>query len=180
MLKRFLILFCLVVLIIACQTTEIPKLTDVEHQEIADIIKQKSQELLKLNASFNEENFNKMMGYMVETDDVSWMGNPGVFVQGIKVIPTLEDLDTYFRPMLGTRSSTNFTVIKDYISVMSENHAVYVKEGKYSVTNLEGETGPEYPWTSTEVWLNKNGEWKILHYHESWSDTPIKTEEDER
>ena len=59
MLKRFLILFCLVVLIIACQTTETPKLTDVERQEIADIIKQKSQENLKLNASFNEENFNK-------------------------------------------------------------------------------------------------------------------------
>jgi hypothetical protein len=70
-------------------------------------------------------------------------------------------------------------VNKDYIAVMSRDHVVYVTEGSYSITNLEGETGPEYPWTSTAVWVNKEGEWKILHYHQSWSNTPIKTEGEE-
>jgi hypothetical protein len=179
MLKRFLILFCLAALMISCQPTETPEMTDAERQEIADIIKQKNQEILALNESMDEEAFDKMMDSWLDTDDESWLGNPGAFVQGIRIIPTLEAMEKFFRPMTKSRSSTNFMVNKDYISVMSKNHAVYVVEGKYSITNLEGETGPEYPWTSTAVWVNKNGEWKTLHYHQSWSNTPIETEEKE-
>jgi hypothetical protein len=180
MLKRFLILFCLAALMISCQPKEMPEMTDMERQEIADIIKQKSQESLALNESMDEEVYDKWMDFWLDTDDASWLGNPGAFVQGIRVIPTLEAMDKFFRPLTKSRSSTNFTVNKDYISVLSRDHAVYVTEGSYSVTNLDGETGPEYPWTSTAVWVNKDGEWKMLHYHQSWSDTPIETEEEEK
>jgi hypothetical protein len=180
MMRRLLVLFCLAVLMISCQPKEVPEMTDAERQEIADIIKQKNQESLALNESMGEEAYEKMMSFWLDTDDPSWLGNPGAFVQGIRVVPTLEAIDKFFRPMLKSRTSTNFTVNKDYISVMSREHVVYVVEGSYSITNLEGETGPEYPWTATSVWVNKEGEWKMLHYHQSWRTTPIKTEEEER
>lgn len=178
--KRILVLFCLAALMISCQPKEIPEMTDMERQEIADIIKQKNQESLALNQSMDEGVYDKWMAFWLDTDDASWLGNPGAFVQGIRVIPTLEAMEKYFKPMLKSRSSTNFTVNKDYISVMSRDHTVSVLEGSFSVTNLEGETGPEYPWTSTAVWVKKDGEWKILHLHQSWSNTPIKTEEEEK
>ena len=75
MFKQFFVLFCLVALIIACQPTETPELTDAQHQAIADEIRQKTQEMWDLAREFNEESFNKMMDFVVESDEESWMGN---------------------------------------------------------------------------------------------------------
>jgi len=160
----------------SCQKqTETLELTDAQRQEIADIIKSRNQELTDLDWK-NE--YEKGKSFWVDDKDASWMGNPGLFVQGIRILPDWEAMDALFDPMNERRSSTNFTINKAYISVLTDKQAVYVVEGKFSVTNLEGETGPEYPWTATSVWINQSSEWKILHYHQSWSDTPIKTEEE--
>ena len=69
-------------------------------------------------------------------------------------------------------------MVKNYIAVLSANHAVHVYKANYSITNLKGETGPELPQTVTTVWVRKNGEWKILHSHDSWSGKAIEAPEE--
>jgi ketosteroid isomerase-like protein len=72
------------------------------------------------------------------------------------------------------------TVLKDYVSVISKEIAVYTYEGKFSITNLEGETGSEYPLTTSVVYTKKDDGWKILHYHHSWSDEPVEEKKEEK
>lgn len=168
MFKQFFVLFCLVVLIIACQPTETPELTEAQRQVIVDEIKQKTQEIFDLALLSNEENFNKLMTYWVESNDELWMGNPGLFVNRTEIVPTKEAFVEYWKPSIGSRLRTNYKIGKEYFAVLSADHVVHAYEAKYSITNLQGETGPEYPMAVTAVWINKNGDWKILHYHQSW------------
>ena len=185
MCKRLFVLFCLVILIVACQpaeeteTVETPGLTDVQRQEIAAEIRQIEQELFDMNTLLDEENYNKGMSYWADSDTPEWMGNPAIFVNRTKIITTNEALDEYFRPSIGTRGGTNFTLGTDSVAVLSPDLAIHVYDAKYSITNLEGETGPEYPMAATAVFVKKDGEWKILHYHQSWSSTPVEAEKEE-
>jgi ketosteroid isomerase-like protein len=179
MFKRFFVLFCLVILIVACQPAEkveTAEMTDEQRHAIADTIKQVYQDYLDFDFKSDPDAASK---FFVEDNDVSWMGNPGLFAHGIWILPNHEAMDAVFKPMTERRTSTNYTIDKEYVSVISEEIAVYVFDGKYSVTNLEGETGSEYPLTTSVVYIKKDDGWKILHYHHSWSDEPIeeKTEE---
>jgi ketosteroid isomerase-like protein len=175
MFKQFVVFFSLALLLIACQPSEDLVMTNAERQEIATAVKERSNEMLEMNM---KDEFDRALTFWADSSDESWMGNPGLMVQGIYVIPDKESFEKAFRPMSENRTSTNFTIAKDYTSVVSADCAIYVTQGTYSITNLEGETGPEYPWTSTAVWVKRDGEWKILHYHQSWRDYPVETEEE--
>ena len=158
MCKRLFVLFCLVVLIVACQPAEeveTPGLTDVQRQEIAAEIRQIEQELFDLNTLLDEENYNKGMSNWADSDTLEWMGNPAIFVNRTKIITTNEALDEYFRPSLGTRGGTNYALGTDCIAVLSPDLAVHVYDAKYSIINLEGETGPEYPMAATAVFVTE-------------------------
>lgn len=179
MCKRFFVLFCLVILFVACQPAEeaeTAEMTDEQRHEIADTIKLAYQDFINFDWKNNPDAVSK---FYVEDNEVSWMGNPGIFVHGIRLLPNRAAVDDLFIRLSEGRTSTNYTILKDYVSVISEEIAVYTYEGKYSVTNLEGETGPEYPLTTSVVYLKKNGDWKMLHYHHSWSSTPIEAEKEE-
>ena len=179
MCKRLFVLFCFVILIVACQPTEKAKTAEMTHaqrHEIADTIKQAYQDYNNYDWKSDPDWYSK---FFVEDNDVSWMGNPGIFVHGVRFLLNKEAQDAAFKSISETRTSTNITILKDYVSVISDTIAVYTYEGKYSITNILGETGPDYPLTVSVVWIKKNGDWKILHYHHSWSDTPIETEEEE-
>ncbi|UCE40546.1 MAG: nuclear transport factor 2 family protein [Candidatus Aminicenantes bacterium] len=179
MCKRLFVLFCLVILIVACQPAEEAEpveMTDAQRHEIADTIKQAYQDYLDYDWKNNPDWYSK---FFVEDNEVSWMGNPGIFVHGIRILPNRSAMEAVFNPMLENRTSTNMMVLKDFVSVISDTVAVYTFEGKYSITNLEGETGPDYPYTTSVVYLKKDDGWKMLHYHQSWSNTPIKEEKEE-
>lgn len=180
MFKQFFVLLCLIILTIACQPTETPELTQAQRLEIADSVRQKNQEMMEIAALSNEESFNKGMAYWVESSDELWMGNPGIFVNRTEIIPTKEGIIEDYKPMIGTRARTNYTIGNEYFAVLSADHVVHVYEAKYSITDLEGETGPEYPMTATAVWVKRDGDWKILHYHQSWRTDIEETEAEEK
>lgn len=182
MCKRLFVLFCLVILIVACQPTEkaeTAEMTGEQRQAIAAEIRQINQEFFDLNMLMDEEKYNKGLTFWADSDDPAWMGNPAIFVNRTSIITTNEAFDEFWRPLIGTRGITNFTMGTDCVAVLSPDLAIHVYDAKYSITNLEGETGPEYPMTATSVFVKKDGEWKILHHHQSWSETPIETEKEE-
>ena len=179
MCKRLFVLFCLVILIVACQPVkeaETAEMTDEQRHAIADTIKQAYQDYIDFDDKSDPDPTSK---FFVDDNDVSWMGNPGLFVHGLRILPNHEAMDAVFKPMSERRTSTNITVLKDYVSVISKEIAVYTYEGKFSVTNLEGETGSEYPVTTSVFYIKKDDGWKILHYHQSWSNTPIEVKKED-
>jgi len=167
MFKQFFILFCLVVLIIACQPTEIPELTDAQRQAIANEIRQIYQDMMEEAKNINEEIFNKWLDLWVESNDESWLGNPALWVSRLQIIPTKEEIEKLWRPILGRRASEEREMTDDYVAVLSPNHAIHVLKAKSILTDSEGNT-TENLMTATTVYVKRNGEWKILHYHQSW------------
>ncbi len=162
---RMLVFVCFAIMLTGCQTPGDKELTVAQRQEVADVIKQKHQDMLSLTKS---EDFEKSMNLWLEDGDPSWAGDPGILVFMTSIIPTKASVETYFRPMTKTRTSTNFKMEKEHIAVLSLTHAVHVYKGTFSVTDNDGNTGKDYPITTTTVWTLKNGEWKMLHVHQSW------------
>jgi len=167
MFKQFFILFCLVVLIIACQPTEIPELTDAQRQTIETEIRQIYQHTMQEAKNMNEENFNKWLDLLVETNDESWLGNPALWVNRLQIIPTKEEIEKFWRPIMARRISEEREMTDDYVAVLSPNHAIHVLKAKSIITEPEGNIW-ENLMTATTVYVKRNGDWKILHYHQSW------------
>jgi uncharacterized protein (TIGR02246 family) len=146
-------------------------MTEADRQAIAD-------ELHQLNLALNEMgetgDVDGMVAYWVEDPSAYFVGDPALFLQSIRLLPTKDAMREFFAPMQASRSGTKFTVLKDHVAVLSPDLAVQVVEHTFSVIDTLGNAGPEYPQTSTAVWVRENGEWKMLHFHQSWSTTPIE------
>ena len=175
MFKQFFIIFCLVVLIISCQPTEIPELTDAQRQAIANEIRQIYQDMMERAKNINEETFNKGLEMVVESNDESWLGNPAIWVSRLQIIPTKEEMDKLWRPIIGRRASDEREMMDDYVAVLSPNHAIHVLKAKSILTSREGNI-IENLMTATTVYVKRNGEWKILHYHQSFMRAPQETQ----
>jgi ketosteroid isomerase-like protein len=159
-------------LLSACQAPPPePEFTDAERQAIVTEIERLSLEMNELGRPEDQEAW---MAFWSASADSYYVDEPGVFVQGVRILHDMEAFREFFDPSGWNRQSTNFTQESSGVAVLSPELAVQVTGGSYSVTNLEGETGPSYPLTGTTVWVREAGAWKIIHHHQSWSTTPIE------
>ena len=55
------------------------------------------------------------------------------------------------------------------VVVLTADAVLQAYKGTYHITNLDGEPSPEYPMTASILWIRHEGEWKIVHHHQSWS-----------
>ena len=169
MAKRFYFLLGLIILFSTCQQTGPIELTDALRQKIAGEIRQRNQEHIDLPKEIKHDTFDRMKAFFVESNDPSWIDNPALFVNRLNIIKTKESYDETFRPTVDRYSSVVYTISEDYVAVLSADHAVHVYKVKWSMTNKDGEITGEGPLTATTIWVRKNGEWKILHFHQSWT-----------
>lgn len=148
-----------------------PEMTQAEREAIAEELHQLNLQLNQLGEANDVEG---MMEHWVADPSAYFVGEPASFLQSIRLLNTKDDIRAFFTPMTQTRASTNFTVLSDHVAVLSPTLAVQVLEQKYSITDTLGNTGPEFPETATTVWVKEDGAWKMLHFHQSWSNTPIE------
>jgi len=150
-----------------------PELTDEDRQEIASEIERLSGEMLELT---RPEDMEAHLAFWSPSAESYFVGEPALFAQGVRVIRTMQGLRDFFDPSAWNRQRTNFTILASRVALPSPVSALQVMEGHFSATNLEGETGPEYPWSATATWVKEDGTWKLLHFHQSWTDTPMESE----
>jgi ketosteroid isomerase-like protein len=85
---------------------------------------------------------------------------------------TPEEMEANFRPMLANRQ-THVTMGDEYVAVLSEDAAVHFGQFTFTTTENRQTEGP-FMAGATTIWVRKGGQWKILHYHQSWpSDSPV-------
>lgn len=167
MCKQLLIICCLTFTLISCQTNRIPDLTNIQRKEIADSIKQQNQALLI--TLLKKNSYDQWISHWLKENEDFWTNKPATMVNNCDIVPTFKEIEEIFRPALANRASTKNSILSDHIAVLSNNIAIQVYETEYSVTSLEGKSSPYNPVTVTILWIKQKGEWKIFHYHQSWT-----------
>lgn len=150
-----------------------PEFTEADRQAIA-------AEIERLNGEFMErgrpEDAEANFAMWSPNADSYFVSEPALFSQSYNIISTLADVREFFDPSNWNRQSTNITATSTSVAVLSPESAVHVSEGHFSITNAEGETGPERLMTMTGVWVKEDGAWKVVHWHQSWNRDPIQGE----
>ena len=165
--KNLLILFAFILLVgNSCQ--EKKELTDIQRKEIAETIKNRTQEWFDTFKDVNHENLDLFLDFFVESDEASWMNNPALWVGNIDIRSTKEKTEKLWRPMVDERSSHDLKIVEDYIAVLSADHVIHVFKANYRITDTEGNIGEEHTSVITNVYIRKNDVWKILHHHQSY------------
>jgi len=144
-------------------------LTDADRQTIAQTIRASNAGLFATGATNDLE---AGMAFWVSDPQAYFVGDEALFLNRIVPLRTKAEIREVFGPALENRNATTYEMVRDHVAVLSLNHAVHVYEAKYAVTDTLGNTGNQYPMTATTIWVRENGEWKILHYHQSWSTEP--------
>ena len=100
--------------------------------------------------------------------EAEYVDQPAVFVNRIRVHPTVEDVRGVWEPSFEVRSAHEIVTEQDHVVVLGEDVALYVYKGTFTVSDTLGNTTGPYPWTLSANWVRRSGAWKILHLHQSW------------
>jgi hypothetical protein len=172
---RRLAALSILLLLTACQAPPPPEpaFTDADREAIASEIEQLSGEMLDLG---RPEEVEQQWTYWSPNADSYFVTEPAVFAQSTRILSSMEEVREFFDPSRWNRQRTNITTVSSRVAVLTPESAVQVIQGRFSVTDMAGETGPEYPMSMTGVWVREDGAWKVVHWHQSWSNTPMESE----
>jgi hypothetical protein len=101
------------------------------------------------------------------------LGSPALFAHGTRLLPTGQDVRDLFASMAQSRGGTKFTLVESHVAPLSLTSALQVTVQHFSVIDTLGVAGPVYPVTATTLWIKEDGAWKIAHFHQSWTMTPV-------
>ena len=171
---RTLSVIAFLLLVAACQTTPPEtEFTDANRQAVAEEVKQASDDWL---ATWARNDIDAATAALVDDPEAYFVGDPGVFVNNLTFIPTVEEVRAYWDPVEETRSATRLFPSEEPIAVLSPDHAVQVIIAEWNVTDTEGVTTPNARQNTTLVWVRQAGAWRILHWHQTWTTTPVESE----
>ena len=168
--KRTILFSIVIILISACQR-EVPKeMTPEDREKVATEIREHQKKMRSLFEVSSVENFTTWMNDMVAGDDEVWIDNPAMWLNLLDLYPNNEDIHSVWDPVIDQRSGTMIKVDKDYVAVLSPKHAVYISEGKFTISDKQGNTSDEMPLSGTFIYVKRNNEWKVVHIHYSWEE----------
>ena len=165
--KKLLCILTAITLLASCQPKD-AEITKTEQEEIAEAIKTKVHFWIDSLSENTPEIFEKQLDMWVEDNDKAWVGDPAIWVNMIYLYQNKGSIREQWNPDVITRQRTNFVVDQEHVAVMSRESALYVFKGSFSITDGEGVTGPEIPMSGSYNFVLRNGDWKVLHNHQSW------------
>jgi hypothetical protein len=145
---------------------ETAELTAEKRTEIAQAIKKRNQELL--NSWAKENAIDEWMSFYVSDNHESWaIGGSKLSLDASQEYKTEQNIRSTFTSMLADRT-TNVKLLDEHVAVLSSTSALHFSDFTFTVTRA-GETSESQKATATTAWVLDDGKWKILHYHQSWS-----------
>ena len=160
-------------LVTACQAPPppAPEFTDADRQAVADEVSQASQDWM---AAWARNDIDATMATLVDDPEAYFVGDPGVWVNNLSFTPTVEEVRAGWETLKETRSASRMFPSQESIAVLSPDHAVQVWVGEWNVTDAEGVTTPNARMTATFVWVRQGAEWRMLHWTQHWTRTPVE------
>jgi len=84
---------------------------------------------------------------------------------------TRKELTHFLRGMYGKLKSMSIKMDKPHVKVLGSNAAVWIACGKGTSVSKTGQLFEEYL-TETWIWQKIEGQWQVVHYHESVASLP--------
>jgi SnoaL-like domain len=140
-------------------------LSDAERAQICADIKKRNQDLLAAWAGQNP--WSDWIKLYADESNPSWAEGRNLLTLNTDYkIGSVAELETAFRDLVEARDSTDVSMTNEHVSVLSPTDGIHV--GEFTVTWTEkGQTSEKHVGMATTHWTLENGEWKILHYHQS-------------
>jgi len=160
-----LVAFVGLVLLVGCQAPP-AEMTEAEKEAIAGEILQVMQESYEAAAA--NDDFEGMMASWSGDPSAYFVGEPAMYLSRMMLLTDVEAIRAYWEPSTQTRGGTNLLPSDEYVAVLSPDAALHVFVGDWSVLNLEGGVSSEGRMSATTLFVRENGEWKQLHYHQSF------------
>lgn len=91
-----------------------------------------------------------------------------LFVSNTMVVRTRAALQTACEGMVAPRTGATYKVDKLSAHALSTESAYLVREGDYTINFKDGRSETQRL-IMTTVWTRQNGEWKMVHLHESYA-----------
>jgi len=151
----------------ACQPAAMEP-TEEQKAAIADTIRQLSAEMW---ATLDPVDFDDMMRYMHPDPESYFVGESAQWVNMLTVYANPSQVREVWEPIMARRRTQETVPSKEYVAVLSENLALNVTEGTYTITDTLGTTTEPNRFSATVVWVRRDAEWKMLHVHQSWRAT---------
>jgi len=141
----------------ACQPATV-ELTDAEKATIADDVN-------AINAGFwdawRAADFGRGMSYYYDSPDLAFA------MQGV-VDYGYANVDAKYRPGMADVASQTITLTTSRTTVLAADVVCIMDGGTYTATDALGVTGPEMGFAVTNIWVLRDGDWKIHIGHESF------------
>jgi len=154
-----------VLLLVACQAPA-PEMTEADRQAIAAEIRQRGEDLFKPMAE--PMDITAAMAFYLDDADSYFVGDPAVGVFNTRTIGSVQEFREMMQGMAEGRRGTSVEITDNRVAVLSPDHAIQVLSADYAITSLEGEVRTGWRMVHTHVWVREAGEWKLLHFHESY------------
>ena len=167
LMKKFVITFCLLVISFFYSIGQ-NGLTTEERESIKETVKNQSQEFWNLAThDYNDENYKKLLGLLVDSDDEVWLGEPAFWIGSNNIYYTKDEIKEGFEWVFARRESTPTKIKENYFAVLAPDLVIEVMAQDYYALLLNGVRGSDYEALYTIVWVLKENQWKILHLHKT-------------
>ena len=137
-------------------TSEIPEADAIEEAVLAV-----NAEMTQAGESADAD---RLFSFILETDKGSIIQNGRFFVTRGEA---LEEV----KKNLGRIEAVDYLWTRRFVTVLSPELALLTAEGESTATTVNGETF-KTPFAQTMVFVLKQGEWKVLHAHQSSPPVP--------
>jgi hypothetical protein len=154
--RRFVLAAFTLTLLAACQ----PAITELTEEQKAEIAAEVNLKLDALWDELRQPDFDRLLTFFHNT--------PGTFsVNNGDFYEWSPALDSITRAALAEWEDQVLTVSETRTVVLSPDLVYTMRVGTDSVTLKSGAATPTRPWAWTNLWVRRDGEWKVLYDHQS-------------
>jgi ketosteroid isomerase-like protein len=140
-----------------CAPSPAPTLTEAQARGIRDTV------------TALENTMNLAVDALDCTTGLGYIGDQQpVFVSNARVVRTKPALQTLCESMVAPRTGAIFATDTLSAHALSPDAAYLVREGNYTINYKDGRAETQRL-IMTTVWARENGEWKMVHLHESFA-----------
>jgi hypothetical protein len=161
----YLFLVMAAIFFTGCQKST--ELSDSEKKAMVKAVQEKSQELYGV-LQYDTGTLRKVMAYYDENNEMEWQTDPVTFVDNTFIHKNRSDLVDSWRSLIDRRISTSSTIEESHYEVLSRDKVLEVCKGDFTNVRKDGTIAGPFTMVNTVIWIDRDGEWKIQYYHQSW------------